>query len=288
MGRLSFRELMGGLWSWIAARGSRITAGGSSIAVGAVLTLTGCHHGFYGPGYYNNMGPYQPMPAYGPNTMPPGGYIAPSQPYIPGNGSPTPLPGDPASPTPLNNNSNSNSPTPMWRNDPGGNDGLDDAPGFNSNPSNPSERTVPDPLDADFNSSPQGAAALPRSSNIIPTAAISSGAPRRLTAIPTEAAVDPEHDTQAYAFDPKYTWLKGVVDYDEETQSWAIIYDLVPEPNDHFGGVFVFAPHEALRGVTPGQLVKVYGQADPGVQDSRGKPIYQIRTLTPIGPTPQS
>jgi hypothetical protein len=242
-------------------------------------SLIGCHYSPYGP-MYHNPGPYAPMPSYGPTMAPPGGYISPGPPYVPNSGSPTPLPGNPNSPTPLN----SNSPTPTWRSAPNDdNSGLDNAPPFTPNPgANP----VPDPLDPGFDA-PGAGASVPRATPLQQASAQSYEEPRKLAADPfAESATAATTATSSpYGYDGKaYAWLRGIVDYDEPSQSWSIIYDLAPKPHDQFGGSFVFAPHESLKGIVPGTTVQVQGQADPGITDGGGKPLYKIQKLIVLAP----
>lgn len=266
----------------------------------AVLLLTGCHHYPNGPMYYN-AAPYSPGPVYGPSMAPTPGYMAPGPVYTPQPG-PTPLPGNPNSPTPINPGSTA----PTWRPDTSGGGStrpLDDAPPFRPNPGS-NNNLVPDPLEPGFDSSPPPAASLPRATPImqasttpaqpaIPAQPVSNAGadpfetPRRLPAMPTQA--DPFEATPAateaskqtpYGYDDQgYAWLRGIVDFDPQSGTWSIIYNLTPDIDDKFGGSFVFAGHESLKSLKPGTLVLAKGRADPGRSDARGKPLYEISQL---------
>lgn len=265
--------------------------------------LTGCHHAPYGPGYYNN---YNSYPA-GPTMVPQGGYINPGPTYVPQNfgPSPTPIPSNGlGSPTPIN----PSQPTPTWR--PDGNNGLDDAPPYKPNPGTTNPVPKPFELEPDFGSPPP-AAALPRAMPLAqnqPFAAtgVSTSAavqparlevdpfevPKTVTKMPTE--VDPFESTPAaatterqstYGFDGKgYSWLRGIVDYDVDTQTWGIIYNVAPAANDKFGGSFVFAPHPQLNELRPGTVVLAKGRIDPGRKDSAGKALYEASQFVILQP----
>lgn len=268
----------------------------------AALLLAGCHHNPYGQPYYHQ-GPYGPAygPSFAPSTVPPGGYIQPGPVYTPNGPSLTPFPSNPGSPTPLNPS------TPTWRPDPGSppSNGapLNDAPPFRpNNPGSNSTNPVPFPLEPDF-SSPPPAASLPRAvpiaqAPISPAAASSSTGQnpfqesRRPQSLPTDAdpfAFDggsaPTNNQNPYGYDgSQYSWLRGIVDYDERSKSWSIIYDLTPDIRDKFGGSFVFADHPSLRGLRPGTVVLVRGRVDPGHTDHTGKAMYELQQLVQLSP----
>ena len=277
-------------------------------AVTAVLLLTGCHYNPYGAGYY---GPYAPTPSYGPTyapgSMPPGNYMAPGPTYVPQNMSPTPLPGNPNSPTPLNGSPPQS--LPNWRPDTSTtpNAPLDDAPPFRPNPGATNNNLVPDPLEPDFSPNPPAAAAAFPRANPIGTAPgglastpVSTAAaddpfeePRRVTQLPTDAdpfamdatAAPAAGKTDPYGYDGKqYSWLRGIVDFDDQTQTWSIIYDLTPDPGDKFGGSLVFTPHASLASLRPGALVLAKGQVDPGKRDNTGKLLYELQQIIPLAP----
>lgn len=269
----------------------------------AVLLLAGCHQNPYGYNY----GPYAPGPMYGPSMAPQGGYITPGPVYAPQNLSPTPLPGNPNFP------SNSGSPTLLspTPTNPGGNPlnlrpdpagGSTDAPPFQPNPGAGNPR-VPDPLEPGFDSSPPPAAAIPRAmpfaaNQPTPATSVSTAStagdffeePRR---VPVEAdpfdapaaAAAPATKANPYGYDgQEYRWLRGIVDFDEPSKTWAIIYDLAPDIGDEFGGSFVFAPHKDLHLLKPGSEVVVQGRADPGRKDGQGKALYEIDRFVRITP----
>lgn len=270
----------------------------------ATSVLTGCHHMPYGPGYYN----YGPYPA-GPTMVPQGGYMAPGPTYVPQNisPSPTPLPGNPSSPTPIN----PSQPTPTWR--PDSNNGLDDAPPYKPNPGATNPVPQPFELEPDFGAPPP-AAALPRAVPLaqntpLPATGVSTvntvqptgletdpfEPPKTVTKLPTEldpfestpmAVSTPQPERQStYGFDGKgYSWLRGIVDYDEETKTWAIIYNVAPAANDKFGGSFVFAPHPQLRELRPGTVVLAKGRIDPGRKDPTGKALYEASQFVILKP----
>jgi hypothetical protein len=102
-----------------------------------------------------------------------------------------------------------------------------------------------------------------------------------------EPLLKPAGGQTPYSFDGEnYTFVKGIVDYDPASQTWSIIYDL--QPRDKFGGSFIFAAHPQLQNLKPGDLVLAKGRVDPGRTDARGKPLYEVGTLTVLPPLPGS
>jgi len=244
----------------------------AALGIGVVM-LAGCYmHRPYGPGYYNA------GPMYGPTYSAPQ-YMQPTPGpvYTPQNNLGPTL----NSPTPINPSQG----TPTWRPDPN-NSGLgNDAPPFK-----PNNGVVPDPLDPDF-SAPPGAANVPRATPISPVAGT---APAMFpgndpdpfeSPVPVQPLLKPAGGSIPYSYDgDQYTFVKGIVDYDAASQTWSIIYDL--QPKDRFGGSFIFAPHPQLQTLKPGDLVLAKGRVDPGRTDARGKPLYEVGTLTVLPPLP--
>jgi hypothetical protein len=220
--------------------------------------------------------------------------MQPGQIYTPQNMTPTP--GSPSfgSPTPISPTPSQS--TPTWRPD----GGTNDAPPFR-----PNSGSVPDPLDLDPGFGPPPGASIPRAVPLadappfrpIETASGSANPPGRFPAdeldpfeAPTQvnpaslkpigAPPSPSAGQTPYGYDGQnYTWLRGLVDYDLESRSWSIIYDLTPDVRDRFGGSFVFAPHPQLDSLKPGAQVLVKGRVDPGRTDGRNKPLYDIYQL---------
>jgi hypothetical protein len=240
-----------------------------------VAMLAGCHMSPYGPGYYNA------GPMYGPTYSAPQ-YMQPTPGpvYTPQNLGPMPAGPNLGSPTPINPSPTQSGPT--WRPDPN-NSGLgNDAPPFK-----PNNGVVPDPLDPDF-SAPPGAANVPRATPISPVAGTAPAMFPGNDADPFEApkpVLKPAGSSSPYAYDgDNYTFIKGIVDYDAGSQTWSVIYDL--QPKDKFGGSFIFSPHPQLQNLKPGDLVLAKGRVDPGRTDVRGKPLYEVSTLTVLPPLP--
>lgn len=246
-----------------------------------VLLSAGCRWYPYSP-YYN--GYYGP--GYGAPTYAPGGFVDPNATYTPGTYGPTL--NAPGSPTPLNSGTPSTSPTPNWQpqNGAGG-----EAPLF-------PERPVPSPQ-PDFGAPP--AAVLPRPQPLtivspFPQTVVANIQPTGLRTFdpftePARLSTDgnakpmPTGSTshgEPYAYDGEgFTWLKGIVDFDDETNTWSIIYSLVPKADDPNGGHFVLAPSEELRQLRKGDLVMIAGQPHPTLKD-RGQPMYHVVKITPM------
>lgn len=268
-----------------------------------LLLLAGCHMQPYGPGYYNY------GPTYGPSYSTPPGYMTPGPVYTPQNLSPTPITPGTGSPTPISPTPNQN--TPTWRPDSTPSNNLQDAPPYRPNNTN-SNGVVPDPLDLDpgFGAPPGAAATVPRAVPLtdappfqpVETASGTAQPPGRFPADDPDPFEAPTQVTPAalkpvgisttassapapYGHDAQqYTWLRGIVDYDSDSKTWSIIYNLTPDVGDKFGGSFIFAPHPQLQNLQPGAQVLVKGRVDPGRTDGRNKPLYEISQLVPLPP----
>jgi len=247
----------------------------------ALLAAAGCTWYPYSPysnGYYG--------PAYGtPNYGGPG-YMTPSPTYVPQNSAP--MLNSPSSPTLINPGTTTNPPGKLnlYPDNTGG-----DAPPYRPTPL---DNPVPQPRDNPFGGgAPPGAAMIQPPGAFITARVQPAGlktddpfvTPARLTA---DASAQPmpttSPDVSPYAFDAEgYGWLKGIVDYDGETKTWAVIYSLTPEPNDRFGGSFTLAPSEQLGTLHHGDLVSIVGQPHPRLKDGRGFPLYQIAKLSILG-----
>ena len=83
-----------------------------------------------------------------------------------------------------------------------------------------------------------------------------------------------------YDYDPvSYSSLRGVVDFDEEDNSWHIIYNVTPNEKDKLGGGVRLLPHPALKTLRNGDVVLIEGKVDYENLDRRGKPQYRISYL---------
>ena len=82
----------------------------------------------------------------------------------------------------------------------------------------------------------------------------------------------------------KYTWLRGVVDFDDEQQTWHIIYNLKPNKHDRYGGSSTLASSPQLKGLQPNDIVLVEGRFDPSAPDNIGKPTYQVDHVARLVP----
>ena len=78
-----------------------------------------------------------------------------------------------------------------------------------------------------------------------------------------------------YGYDPKFQWIKGVVDFDEPSGTWVIMYDDNPSASDEFGGELALGSSPKLNGLKPGDKVRIEGSFDPDRKDSRGLNLYQ-------------
>ena len=75
-----------------------------------------------------------------------------------------------------------------------------------------------------------------------------------------------------------YRWLRGIVDFDEKEQSWILIYNPAPGPQDAYKGQIMLVDNGQMRNIKSNDVVLVEGQVDL----STGRPHYRIAKL--IGP----
>ena len=88
-----------------------------------------------------------------------------------------------------------------------------------------------------------------------------------------------------YKYDSEnYRWLRGVVDYDEKSQTWNIIYDVDPDPNDEFGGSIVLSGADRFGKIKNGDVVLVNGGIDRKNLDELGKPQFRGEKLEKLVP----
>ena len=97
----------------------------------------------------------------------------------------------------------------------------------------------------------------------------------------SSAATNPDW----YGYDPNgYRWLRGVVNYDPQSQEWFIMYGLPPEKGERYGGALTLANHPLLKNFKNNDVVEVRGQIDPSAgQDIQGKPYYRIESAKLLG-----
>ena len=82
-----------------------------------------------------------------------------------------------------------------------------------------------------------------------------------------------------YANGSRFEWVQGMVDYDDPSNTWVIIYNDNPKPSDLYGGVLTLADDPSLSRLQSGSMVRIYGSLDPIERDSRGKPLYQVTRI---------
>jgi hypothetical protein len=83
-----------------------------------------------------------------------------------------------------------------------------------------------------------------------------------------------------YRYDSNaYTWLQGVVDYDPETKTWHILYNLKPDFKDRYSGGITLIDDPALKKIRDGDVLLIEGRVDSSVTDEFGKPCYRIEKI---------
>lgn len=76
-----------------------------------------------------------------------------------------------------------------------------------------------------------------------------------------------------------YRSLRGLVTYDDRTQTWILMYNDKPERDDEYGGVFTLADNEEFSVFNDYDVVYVEGSVSETEKDAFGKPTYQVDFL---------
>ena len=91
------------------------------------------------------------------------------------------------------------------------------------------------------------------------------------------------NEVSPFDYDRKnYSWLRGVVDFDEQNKTWHLMYSQMPEPKDVYGGDIALIDHPDLAHLRDSDVVLVEGAIDANVPDRLGKASYRIKKL--VGP----
>lgn len=86
-----------------------------------------------------------------------------------------------------------------------------------------------------------------------------------------------------YAHDTSdHRWLQGVVSLDPRDKSWGIVYSFDPEPTDPYAGYLTLADDPRLKALKDGDVVRLEGEIDASQRDSLNRPMYVVRTITPM------
>lgn len=81
-----------------------------------------------------------------------------------------------------------------------------------------------------------------------------------------------------------HSWLRGVAQYDEFSESWRIVYSRDTADDDKYGGSLTLAGHPDLDKLRDLETIFVEGVVDPNRPDRFGKPMYRVRKIQPITP----
>jgi hypothetical protein len=251
------------------------------------LGLAGCYSSYRQPTY----NPYGPgVPIYSPQAVPQFGppVISPTpgfpQGTTPGGGFP------PAGGTFPSDNL---TPTPDPNFPPSG-DGFQPSGGFNSSTPNGTGLVPDDAYYDPENLPPRGTNTFEgNSSPFVPDGASFQRAPAasesvgrryeparsegrlQLAALPGSSASEP------YGYDASgYRWLKGLVDYDEEQETWLLVYDVTPDESDDFKGQITLAQSSSLDELNNNDAVLVQGRVDSSLRDPGTlKPQYRVEGI---------
>lgn len=90
--------------------------------------------------------------------------------------------------------------------------------------------------------------------------------------------------TSTYGYSGRdYTWLRGIVGFDQRDQMHNIIYSLKPDNTDIYGGNLTLKRDARLAQFRPGDIVEVRGHVDSGgALDAQHKPLYIVDSVTQV------
>lgn len=96
---------------------------------------------------------------------------------------------------------------------------------------------------------------------------------------------DPATMPNPYNYDKNgYRSLQGLVTFDDQTQTWIIMYNDKPEREDDYGGVFTLADNEKFSLLNDYDVVYLEGSVSETEKDAFGKPKYKVDFLNKLRP----
>ena len=100
---------------------------------------------------------------------------------------------------------------------------------------------------------------------------------RIVEAAPSDSA---SRSNSGYGYDPRYTWLKGKLEYSASQKLWKLRYIPVEGQTDDYGGSVVLADSNKLSGFKPGDFVHVRGRVQQTGENTKGfAPAYGVESI---------
>lgn len=75
------------------------------------------------------------------------------------------------------------------------------------------------------------------------------------------------------------SWFRGVIDFDEQDQTWYVIYNPEAGAEDPRGGLLILVDDPRLKNFEPDDIVLVEGVFDPLQTDRVGQPKYRLSNV---------
>jgi hypothetical protein len=283
-----------------------VSAATAVLVSGTVLALSGCfpppNYGYPQPGMYQYQQPIQ--------TLEPGGTYVPggSGTYVPGTSIQSSPPGS-GSLTPLDGGnapaySGSSTQSPLVPNPPAAGSpyyGTSNSSQTFENPTTPSQQYDPPAAsNPSSNPFPAGTSEINFEGYTPPAMLEVRNGPQLYPAMTVAYEPDVRDDASLSitahhverpvrdaepAFDhdrEEFTWLRGVVSFDETDSSWNIVYSDAPESSDPYAGFLTLLDHPDFESLQDGTEVIVYGAVDPVLTDSTGRPQYVVTRIVPV------
>jgi hypothetical protein len=85
-----------------------------------------------------------------------------------------------------------------------------------------------------------------------------------------------------FAHDADYTWLRGVLQFDEAGGSWTMIYSENPAPGDEHGGKLLVADSPLLEQFQPQAVVLLRGEIDQLQSATAGRAVFRVDAIEAV------
>lgn len=90
-----------------------------------------------------------------------------------------------------------------------------------------------------------------------------------------------------FAHDEKDRWFQGMAEYDPQTRTWHLLYDLNPHEHDQLGGEIQLGGNVPADASYSGKLLRVTGDFDASRLDQLNKPVYVVQRIEEVVRTAQ-
>jgi hypothetical protein len=138
------------------------------------------------------------------------------------------------------------------------------------------------PLDvAQLEPTPAGEFQLPQTDFATEIEAAPAPLPFPMEATPLSPAAT-SAPAAPFAHDAGFTWLRGVLRFDDASGAWLMIYSDNPAPEDEHGGKLLVADSPLLQQFKPQSVVLLRGGIDQTQSAAAGRAIFRAEVIEPL------